>query len=272
MDFGRLIEDSFAYTKDGLVGNWGKWILLIVLALLPAIPFIGWVIVTVAGTMMGTPNFPLLFGGMAVAIIAAIILGAFYSGYQVKILRGDDPLPEVTGFGTLFADGLKYTIIQFVYMIPVVIVFAVTLGATLLPLVSSAATGAVDPSPNAAMIGGLVAGMLVTVVLAIVIALFALIGVIRFSRTGTMGEAFNFGAILSTIGKIGWGTYIIALIILVVAAVAIGLAFGIISSIFAVIPIIGPIISTIFQLALAPVFSVFFSRYLALVYDSAGSV
>jgi hypothetical protein len=268
MDFGQLIGDSFDYTKEGLVGNWGKWILLIVLAMLPAIPIVGWVIVTVAGTMMGTPNFTLLFGGMAVAIIAAIILGAFYSGYQVKILRGDEPLPEVTGFGTLFTDGLKYMIIQFVYMIPVVIVFAVTIGATLLPLVSEAAAGTLDPTPSPAMIGGLVAGMLVTVILAIVIALFAIIGAIRFTRTGKMGEAFNFGAVLATIGKIGWGTYILALIIMI----AIAIAYGIVTSIISAIPVIGPIISFVVQIALTPAIAIFFARYLALVYDSAGSV
>src|SRR5690606_31813402 len=129
MDFGRLIEDSFVYTKDGLVGAWGKWILLIVLSLLPALPFIGWAIVVGTAFVVGTPGFVTVIGGFAVAMIAAILLGAFFSGYQVKILRGDEPLPEVTGFDTLFWDGLKYMIIQFVYMIHVGIVFIVTLGA-----------------------------------------------------------------------------------------------------------------------------------------------
>ena len=268
MDFGRLIENAFNYTKDGLFGAWGKWILLIVLMLLPAIPFIGWAIVIGASFVMGSPDIPLLVGGFIVALVLAILLGAFYNGYQVKILRGDEPLPEVTDYGTLFSDGLKYMIIQFVYMIPVIIVLVVTLGATLLPVISeAAAAGTIDPVPNASMIGGLVAGILVVIVLAIVIALFAIIGSIRFTRTGSMGEAFNFGAILATIGSIGWGSYILALVIMIVIAIA----YGLVTSIISGIPRIGPIVSPIVQLVLSPAVAIFFNRYLALVYDSAGT-
>ena len=32
MDFGKLLGDSFGYTKDGLLGNPVTWILLIVLS------------------------------------------------------------------------------------------------------------------------------------------------------------------------------------------------------------------------------------------------
>jgi hypothetical protein len=48
-------------------------------------------------------------------------------------------------------------------------------------------------------------GLLVCMVLGFVLALLAIIGVVRFARTGSIGEAFNFNAIFATIGKIGWG-------------------------------------------------------------------
>ena len=30
MDFGKIVGDSFDYTKEGLEGKWNKWLLLLV--------------------------------------------------------------------------------------------------------------------------------------------------------------------------------------------------------------------------------------------------
>jgi hypothetical protein len=54
-----------------------------------------------------------------------------------------------------------------------------------------------------------------------------------------MGEAFNFGAILATIGKIGWFNYILALINL-------GVIVGVVEGVLMAIPFIGGLIVFIF--------------------------
>jgi len=77
-----------------------------------------------------------------------------------------------------------------------------------------------------------------------------------------MGEAFNFGAILETIGKIGWGTYIVALIVLVIVQFVI----GIVLSIIAMIPVLGAII----QFVLFAPLVIFEYRYICQIYDAAG--
>jgi uncharacterized membrane protein len=88
MEYGKLIEDSFTYAKEGLLGNIVTWILLIVLAVLPAIPIFIVIGALVFAMMGGMPNYALIFGGMVIAIVIAIILSAFLSGYQIRILRG----------------------------------------------------------------------------------------------------------------------------------------------------------------------------------------
>ena len=90
-----------------------------------------------------------------------------------------------------------------------------------------------------------------------------MIGIVRLARTGSIGEAFNFSAILATIGKIGWVSYIIALIVFVVVAII----FGIIVTILMMIPILGLIL----YLCLIAPFALFTGRYLCQVYDSAGA-
>ena len=72
-------------------------------------------------------------------------------------------------------------------------------------------------------------------------------------------QAFNFGAIAATIGRIGIGSYIVGLIIL-------GIIVGIIEIICWAIPYIGVIITLI----LSPFLVIFSARYITLMYESAG--
>jgi hypothetical protein len=190
-------------------------------------------------------------------IIATILLGIPLMGYIMKILRGEKPAPEVADWGTLFVDGIKYIIVAFIYAIPIIIVEFLVLGAAFMTAMSgnvAAMTGA---------IAGMLLGVVIIFILAIIIALFEMIGIVRLARTGSIGEAFNFSAILATIGKIGWVSYIIALIVFVVVAII----FGIIVAILMMIPILGLIL----YLCLIAPFALFAGRYLCQVYDSAGA-
>jgi len=214
MDFGNMVGDSFAYAKDAVIGKWMQWVLLLIATILLCIPLLG---------------------------------------YSLKVLRGEKPAPEVTGWGTLIIDGIKYAIVSLIWAIPMLIILFVTIGAGIVAY-------ATNPAAAMAAIGGMLVGLLVFVIVAIITGLFATIGIIRFARTGSMGEAFNFGAILETIGKIGWVNYIIALIIA-------GIIIGIVEVICMIIPYIGQIILFI----LLPVLTIFQSRYLCQLYDAAGT-
>jgi hypothetical protein len=190
-------------------------------------------------------------------IIATIILGIPLAGYSLKVLRGDKPAPEVSDWGTLFIDGIKLIIIMLIYMIPAMIVLFVVVGASALASMSS------NPSAAMAAVGGILFGLLLFFVVALITAIFAIIGEVRFARTGKMGEAFNFSEILGTIGKIGWGPYIIALVVLFVVQMII--AF--IVSIIMMIPYLGFII----YICLISPIMLFQTRYICQLYDSAGS-
>jgi hypothetical protein len=217
MDYGNMVGDSFAYAKEAVMGKWVKWILLIIAMVLLMLPLLG---------------------------------------YMLKILRGESPAPEVENWGTLFIDGIKYAIIMFIWMIPVMIVYGLLFGV----MFASAMTG--DETAAMAGMGIFFIGMLVVAVLSIIIALFSLIGIVRFARTGSIGEAFNFSAIRATIAKIGWIPYIIALIILGVCGAILEIILGILCVVligFLLIPFV------------VPVWVIFVARYTCLLYDSAGA-
>lgn len=270
MDYGTMISDSFEYAKDGLTKNLKTWIMLIVLTLLPVIPFILLILLMLPSLMANTgADMPgsliaTLIIGFVIAFVIAIILGAFSMGYLLRILRGEVPLPEVTGFGRMFVDGIKLLVIEVIYLIPVLIILAVTAGAALLSALPILMSMPGEPDFEALMpslmpiLGGVIAGILIAVIVAIILWLLAVVGVVRFARTGKIGEAFNFSAILATIRKIGWGSYILALIIVMVIV-------AVVQVILSIIPYIGAII----QILISPFIMVFMHRYICILYDSS---
>ena len=209
-----MVGDAFEYAREGLVGKWMKWLLLLVATILLALPLLG---------------------------------------YALKILRGEKPSPEVTDWGTLIVDGIKYVIVLLIYAIPLIIIGVISI----VPLGLAILSG--HPAAILAAIGAALAGLVVFVIVAIIIALFACFGVIRFARTGSIGEAFNFSAILATIGRIGWVSYVLALIILFII-------IGIVEAICSAIPFIGQLILFL----ITPFIVLFEARYMCQLYDSAG--
>jgi hypothetical protein len=189
-------------------------------------------------------------------VIATILFGLPLMGYAMKILRGEKPAPEVDDWGTLFIDGIKAFIVYLIYAIPIIIVYAI------LMVVGIGAMMTGDAGAIAGM-GIILVGMLVCFVLAIIIAVFEIIGMVRFARTGSIGEAFNFSAIRATIDKMGWVPYIIALVVLIVC----GVVFGIVVGILMLIPILGILL----YLCLISPWAIFVARYVCQLYDSAGA-
>ncbi len=190
-------------------------------------------------------------------IIATILLMLPLMGYALKVLRGETPAPEVEDWGTLFIDGIKYMIIAIIWLLPVYIV----MGILMVIGFGAAMTG--DESAALAGMGIMAVGMIVVAILAVIIALFMMIGVVRFARTGSIGEAFNFSAIRATIAKIGWVPYIIALVVLMVCAAIFGIVMGILMMI--------PILGWLLYLCMIPPYMLFVSRYICQLYDSAGA-
>ena len=214
MDFGNMVGESFGYAKDAIVGKWMQWVLLLIATILLAIPLMG---------------------------------------YTLKVFRGEKPAPEVTGWGTLIIDGIKYLIVALIWFIPCMIIAFVTIGAGITAYI-------MNPAAIVGIAGGMLTGFLILLIVALITSLLATIGIVRFARTGSMGEAFNFGAILETIGKIGWVDYIIALII-------IGIIIGVIEFILMSIPYVGMILLFL----LTPLLVLWHARYICGVYDSAGA-
>ena len=184
-------------------------------------------------------------------LIISTIIFPLILGYELEVYRGKKPAPEPENWGKLFIDGIMLFIIQLIYAIPVLIVAVIFIGTGVILAMGG------SPGAAVAAIGTIALGVILTLIVAIIVGLFEAMGVVRFARMGKMGEAFNFNAILAQIGKIGWGSYILALIVVFVVAF-------IIAVILSIIPVIGGLL----MLIVAPALTIFVARYITLLYDS----
>jgi len=233
-----MLDDAFAYAREAVWERWTRWLILMVSLII----------------------FPLFFG------------------YMVRIYRGTRPAPEPEQWGSLFVDGLKLLVVQIVYFLPVILLVILAF----IPLISTLLAAGVFSENFGTMseaqsgqwfeshpeifsaLGIMIVLLFAAVVLAIVITFFSYLGVVRFARTGSIGEAFNFSAILAHIGRIGWINYIIALI----AITIIGYIFGTILNFFSFIPVVGIFIELLLMGIFYVPFLIFSARFSCRVYDA----
>lgn len=177
-------------------------------------------------------------------LIVCVIIFPLFLGYTMEILRGKKPAPELENWGKLFVDGLKFFVVAVIYAIPVIAVLLISTGATLVL------------SPIA-ILTKMTFTILLTLLVAFLVLIIESIALVRFSRLESFGEAFNFGAILEHIRGIGWGNYVIGLLLVYVV-------IGVVNFIVSHIPFIGELLNFI----LTPAYGIFFARFLTLLYDS----
>ncbi|MEN6342055.1 MAG: DUF4013 domain-containing protein [Methanospirillum sp.] len=223
MEIGTMLGDAFEYTKESLVGKWIRWLILLV----------------------GTIIFPIILG------------------YTLRIYRGEQTPPDPQDWVAVFIDGIKLFVVQLVYAIPIIIVSIAINLAILLPFnVVSGEGGTMNGGIAGAAIAMALVLALVQIVLSIAISLISMMASVRFARADSFGEAFNISAILAHIGRIGWGSYILALIVL----------YLVLFAVVVVLVILGVLtlgLGFLLFLALTPAFSIFTARYVTLIYDSA---
>ena len=224
MGIGENIRTSFDFAKGGLVGHWGRWLGLIILCIIPIVNFI----------------FPL--------------------GYCVRIYNGGDEAPELDDWLRLFVDGLQLFLINIVYMIVPFFLIVTGIVTLIFGMVGGIVLTRIDFDFSGmflaffAMIGLIL--LLVGVILAIACCLISTMGCIRFARMDSLGEAFNFSEITAKITEIGWGSYILAYLVLVIIT-------SLIVGILAVIPVVGWLLTFI----IIPLFLIWQAKYFENIYS-----
>jgi hypothetical protein len=250
MDYGDLVSESIEYTREALTGRWTTLLVFILCSLPMALIQFTFDPNTLVDEKTAIIRWEIIPWPQIIALCAAgFLLSFILSGYSVRVFRGTTPPPVFDQWGSLYLDGIRYMIVSIIWFIPALIVLGSALALFFF--------GGTGPSPGLILAAFLL--LLAAFGLIVVADLYCTLGVIRFARTGSIGEGVHFSAISGTIGRIGWVTYIIALLVLFVA----GVVFTLIGMVLAFIPFIGWVL----VLPVNPFIQVFTARYLSHVYD-----
>jgi MFS family permease len=176
-----ILSDGSEYVKEGVVGKWQCWIMLIILMIVQT---------------------------------CTVSIVPLFSGYLVRVYGSTDEIaPDIDDYKRLFIDGWKLNIVSILYMIPAIII-AVVLGfLSVVPVITGIMSkGRIDEVAGL-LLGSI--GLLVAGVIFAVITLVMYMAYVHFSRSGRLMDAFSFGSILNQITNgVGWGTYIVMWIII----------------------------------------------------------
>jgi uncharacterized membrane protein YidH (DUF202 family) len=250
MDYGAIVSDAAGYAKTALIKNPVTWLVFVICSLPFALfKFVCDPKTIFSGTRINWELIP--WTQIFLLCLAGLLLSFIVSGYLVRVYRGTTPPPVFDSWCSLYLDGIKLAIVGFLWFVPALVIFVAALAFMFFGIHDSASMGTT--------MGVGFTLILIGLIVLVITCLYAVLGSVRFARTGSMREGLRFSAITGTIQAIGWGAYILALVIMLVLVILASLVI----SLFALIPFAGWVI----QLVLTPIISVFSARYISRVYD-----
>ena len=158
-------------------------------------------------------------------------------GYYLRIIKstltGLDDLPYFDHAGELFIDGIKIFIISLIYSIIPLIFYGLSVVLARSEIVSSpTTTSSIFSSYLPGFTGISVIFLIIAVISALIISIFAYIGIVNMVYQGSrIGVALRYREILNIIAVIGWGNYILWWIILTLIIIVAGVIVSIVGGI-----------------------------------------
>lgn len=222
MDLGKNLQSAFDYAKK-MTEDAGRWIILIILSIIPIINF--------------------------------ITIG--YAARVIKETPNSESPPKLEQYVDLWVKGLTVIIALLIYMIVPLIIFGFAVASFVLAFVGG--TGFPKGVPSSIWtlpmvgVGGIL--IIIGIIVTFLFAILAVMGILHMIKKDEFGKAFAFSEIIEKIKKIGWGNYLLWLVIIFV----INIVFGAIGNI--------PWIGWLITLILSPPFVVFLSRSAGLLYE-----
>jgi len=174
-----------------------------------------------------------LIGGI-LALFSFLLLPLFLvTGYIVRVIRAgiaDDPAPPTfDDWGTLLTEGFVGFVVTLVYQLVPLIVLGVTVGGSILALLTGSEVGA------GLGIFGLLGGMSLGLVLSLVFGYFGVVGLANYAHERRFGAAFDVGLVRSVALD---GDYAVPFFY----GVALLLAAAVVTSVFSFVPFLGQIV------------------------------
>ena len=189
MELGEIISDALVYPLH----NIKALVIYIILGIILGIAIAG----TVSGIMFGNmaKNVFAVIGSGTIGIIISLIIGFVITGYELDITKyGIEKRNDAPGIDLVrqFINGVKYFVVNIVYMIIPIII-----GAILAVIFQHWLSG------------------LISIILSIIFSFALMMGQCRLAKTEDLGYALSIGEAVGDLSKVGI-LKVIAFVILVV--------------------------------------------------------
>jgi len=164
---------------------------------------------------------------LILTVISIIPIVNFMSGgYYLRIIKstlaGIEEVPEFDELGELFIDGIKLIIVGIIYLIIPLVLIVI---------------GIIFLTPGGAVFTGIsLIFFILGAIIALLISVIGLMGVANMAYYDSdIGAALRFSEIIERIEAIGWGKYILWIIVLWITIVVLGFIIAIVSGILMII-------------------------------------
>lgn len=179
-------------------------------------------------------------GNLIILIILNVIpiVNLIVMGYAARVFKeGPEEPPIMERYGEAFIDGLKIIVVAIIYSLVPALVFALIVGAAIVSMPQIWMGHLGQGEIAMIMVSAVWSALPVLLLLGFIFAIVGTMGVMHMLATGRFGKAFAFSEIFDLIGTIGWGKYIIWLLVIYV--------IGIIVSSVSNVPWVGWILAAI---------------------------
>jgi len=288
MEHADIISGAYTYTKDAFFSlkQLPRWIVLFLYVALPIL-----VCLAVSSLVLQLAVLPLLvnvfvnsnYGFTASSLSGllqyfAVILSlccVFFvpliQGYCYRIAKSDNTeMPDHTNLWGLFFSGWRINFVVLYYAIPIIVISLIyaMIFYYLFPeagLYTTIDVLALESLFTVLITLSYVAVEFITIIL---VSLFAFVGLVHLTRSGSLAEATHIRGIAEIIKKIGWYDYILSLVIMSILFLLVTFILILLAQIFAYNGVAIVILIGVYLFVMIPIV-VFFIRYLSEVYNTA---
>ncbi|ABN07083.1 hypothetical protein Mlab_0912 [Methanocorpusculum labreanum Z] len=288
MEHADIISGAYTYTKEAFFAlkQLPRWIVLFLYVALPIL-----VCLAISSLILQMAVLPVLvnvfvndnYGFTAASLSGllqyfAVILSlccVFFvpliQGYCYRIAKSDSSeMPDHTNLWGLFFSGWRINFVILYYAIPIIVISLIYAMIFYYLFPEAGFYTTIDVLALESLFTVLITLSYVAVefITIILVSLFAFVGLVHLTRSGSLAEATHIRGIADIIKKIGWYDYILSLVIMSILFLLVTFILILLAQIFAYNGVAIVILIGVYLFVMIPIM-VFFIRYLSEVYDTA---
>jgi|LSQX01.3.fsa_nt_gb hypothetical protein len=288
MEHADIISGAYTYTKEAFFSlkQLPRWIVLFLYVALPIL-----VCLAVSSLVLQLAVLPLLvnvfvnssYGFTASSLsgllqyfavllsLCCVFFVPLIQGYCYRIAKSDNmEMPDHTNLWGLFFSGWRINLVTLYYAIPIIVISLIYAMIFYYLFPDAGLYITIDVLALESLFAVLITLSYVAIqfITMILVSLFAFVGLVHLTRSGSLGEATHIRGIAAIIKKIGWYDYILSLVIMSILFLLVTFILILLAQIFAYNGVAIVILIGVYLFVMIPI-EVFFIRYLSEVYNTA---